>query len=264
LILNLISSIKFDENISNPHTDIKEVLDYLTILFTNLCHEVKDYGTRTFEDALGEFVFLFGGWSWKDSQFYLWRIEYSHDLKAFLPKTDYEKIMFSFIGDNTEQAKKMLIDEVMESDRLLSGRLDMEPLTVLLKTIRDASYDTVDGAIQMAKIYPPGMTEFFGVMWPNERGKKTFLGRDVSSDNNPMVRFIDTETMNIIGENLPDKLSEIKEDDFGIHYKFVSECYPERRLRGGLSGRDERRLRAIFRDVAYTKYISANTSETDE
>jgi hypothetical protein len=264
LILNLISSIKFDENISNPHTDIKEVLDYLTTLFTNLCHEVKDYGTRTFEEALGEFVFLFGGWSWKNSQFYLWRIEYSHEVKAFLPKTDYDKIVFSFIGDNTGQAKKLLIDEITESDRLLSGRMDMEPLTVLLKTIRDASCDTVDGAIQIAKIYPPGVTEFFGVMWPNERGKKTFLGRDVSSDNNPMVRFIDPETANIVGEVLPETLSEIEEDDFGIHYEFVSGCYPSRRRRGDLSERDEKRLRIIFRDVAYTKYISDNMSEVDE
>lgn len=121
LILNLISSIKFDENISNPHTDIKEVLDYLTTLFTDLCHEVKGYAAENFAEALGEFVFLFGGWSWQDSRFYLWRIEYSHEIKAFLPKTDYDKIVFSFIGDHTDQAKKSLIDELTENDRLLSG-----------------------------------------------------------------------------------------------------------------------------------------------
>jgi hypothetical protein len=264
LILNLISSIKFDENISNPHTDIKEVLDYLTTLFTHLCHEVRDYGTQTFEEALGEFAFLFGGWSWQDSQFYLWRIEYSHEIKAFLFKTDYDKIIFSFIGDKTDKAKQMLIDELTENDRLLSGRIDMEPLKVLLKMVRDTSYDTIDGSIQLAKIYPPGMTEFFGVMWPNERGKRTFLGRDVSTDYNPFVRFIDPETAEIIGDSLPGKLNEVNKDDFGIHYEFVSDCYPERKLKADLSERNRKRLRAIFRDIAYKKYVNDNDKISGE
>ena len=67
LILNLISSIKFDHHLSNAHTDIKEVLEYLTNLFTNLCNTISDYGSRNFEEALGDFKFLFGGWSWKEN-----------------------------------------------------------------------------------------------------------------------------------------------------------------------------------------------------
>ena len=57
LILNLISSIKFDENISNPHTDIKEVLDSFATLFTDLCHEVKGYAAENFAEALGRVRF---------------------------------------------------------------------------------------------------------------------------------------------------------------------------------------------------------------
>ena len=55
LILNLISSIKFDVHLSNLHTDITEVLDYLAQLFTSLCHDITDYGTQDFKSVLGDF-----------------------------------------------------------------------------------------------------------------------------------------------------------------------------------------------------------------
>lgn len=40
LILNLISSIKFDEDLSNPSTDIHDILEYVVQLFTNLCNSI--------------------------------------------------------------------------------------------------------------------------------------------------------------------------------------------------------------------------------
>ena len=57
LILNLIVSIKFDEHLSNTHTDITEILDYLTGSFTSLCHSISDYGTQQFKHMLGDFQF---------------------------------------------------------------------------------------------------------------------------------------------------------------------------------------------------------------
>jgi hypothetical protein len=112
LILNLISSIKFDEDLSNPHTDITDVLEYLTNLFTTLCNSIKGFEPQSFEDALGDFEFMFGGWSWKENRFIVWKIKYNHEVKSFLPnKINEDNMFFGFIGDEINQAKEYVVLE---------------------------------------------------------------------------------------------------------------------------------------------------------
>ena len=74
LILNLISVLKFDNVLSNTKTDLNEVVSYICELFTDLCKGIDGYGNRDFEDVLGEFSFLFGGWSWKKNGFFIWKL----------------------------------------------------------------------------------------------------------------------------------------------------------------------------------------------
>jgi hypothetical protein len=256
LILNLISSIKFDEHLSNTHTDIKEVLSYLTNLFTGLCNSITNYAPQSFEDALGEFNFLFGGWSWKDADFKVWELRYIHEMKAFVHDEVSKDVMFhKFIGDNVEEAEEILKTEILDNGKIFHRDFDMEPFRVLLKMIREEKYDTIDGAIQIAKIHPPGTTEFLGVYWPSINGKKTFLGKDVSFDNNPAVNFIDPDTANIIGEELPENLNSIQEETYGINTDFVSKCYPDGKIRDGLSKREIHLLRSIFNDIAYARFL---------
>ena len=193
----------------------------------------------------------------------MWRIEYSHEIKAFLPKTDYDKIVFSFIGDHTNQAKKSLIDELTENNRLLSGRIDMEPLTVLLKMIRDTSIDTIDGAIQIAKIYPPGVSASRCNVTTSGARRHSLGGMSLPTTT-PLLSFIDPDTAEVVGEALPDRLMEIREDEFGVHYKFVVDCYPNNLLKNNLSERAEKRLRGVLKDVAYTKYVSVLNMEAED
>lgn len=267
LILNLISSLKFDNHISNPNTDITEVLTYLTTLFTDLCLNIKDFGTQSFEDALGDFTFLFGGWSWKENDFLLWKIYYDHESGKFDSSHDYEGLKYLFIGDALETAKDLLIDEMHNNKKVLSGRFDIEPLRVLLKMIRDKNkvFNSIGGAIQLAKVTCPGNTEFFGVMWPSVGGRKTFLGRDVTADNNPSVRFIDPETGDIINEILPGRLAGITEDNFGSHYEFVRDCYPEpgETLKEDLSPKNKQRLLSILKDHAYLQFLKKNKEKVE-
>ena len=98
LILNLISSIKFDEHLSNTHTDISEVLDYLVNLFTTLYNSI-DFGGTQADGEAEDFKFLFGGYSWKESRFKLWEIKYLGDTSAFIHnEIDETTMFFSFIG----------------------------------------------------------------------------------------------------------------------------------------------------------------------
>ncbi|WP_026367575.1 hypothetical protein [Bacteroides sp. 14(A)] len=256
LILNLISSIKFDEHLSNTHTDIVEVLDYLTNLFTELCNSIMDYGTQDFQDVLGEFEFLFGGWSWKQGSFKVWKLKYAFDTNAFIHNAvDENEMFYEFIGDEIDKAEELLEEEIKNNGKVLSRHFDMEPFKVLLKMIRNTEYNYIDGAIQIAKIHPPGTTEFFGVYWPSIGGKKTFLGKDVTFDNNPAVKFIDPDTACIIGEELPETLSAIEESVYGINTDFIKKCYPGGKLRGRLSKWEIHLVRSIFNDIAYAQFL---------
>ena len=266
LILNLISSIKFDEHLSNTNTDITEVLEYLTNLFTNLCNSITNYQPQTFKDALGDFQFLFGGWSWKQNDFRLWKLEYKHETTAFThDEVDKENMFFTFIGDKLEQAEERLIEEISRTGKTLSRRFNMEPFQVLIRMIRDKKLTSIDGSIQIAKIYPPGTTEFFGVYWPSiEGGKKTFLGKDISTENNPAVKFIDPDSGEILDENLPEKLLNIEQEIYGDNTDFLLKCYPSGKLKKGLTRRDKHIIKSILTQVAYKQFIEQQNNILEE
>jgi hypothetical protein len=262
LILNLISSIKFDEHLSNSHTDIAEVLEYLSQLFTELCNSITDYGTQDFEEVLGDFQFLFGGWSWKSNSFKLWKLEYSHEIKAFTHnETNSGEMQYTFIGDELDSADQSLRSELINNGKVMSRSFDMEPFKVLVELIRNSSYSSIDGAVQLAKIHPPGATEFLGVYWPSTAGKKTFLGKEVSIDHNPAVKFVDPDTGEILGDTLPESLTDINEDLFGKNTDYISKCYPNGALKDSLSKRDKARIRSILEQLAYSQFMDQQTTE---
>lgn len=265
LILNLISSIRFDDHLSSLHTDIAEVLDYLTALFTSLCNSISDYSPQKFQDALGDFQFLFGGWSWKDNGFKLWTLEYNHEAEAFVhDETNSDEMFYTFIGDELDKAQERLVDEISKSGKILSRRFDMEPFKVLIEMIRERTYSSIDGAVQIAKIHPPGITEFLGVYWPSTDGKKTFLGKDVSTDNNPTVKYIDPDTGTIVEEGLPESLSDIDHRTYGDDLEFMSKCYPKGILKEDVSKRDKHLIKVIIAKLAYHQFIDKQSEEIME
>lgn len=264
LILNLISSIRFDEGLSNPHTDISEILDYITNLFTSLCESISDYGTQTFEEALGDFEFMFGGWSWKDNKLKIFKIKYNSIARGFLHETIGENNMtFAFIGDEVERAEELLATKIKNKSNAFIRDFDMEPFSVLLNMIRDPRNDSIKGAIQLAKIHPPGISEFYGVYWPSIEGNKTFLGKNVSLDNNPNVKFIDPDTCEIIDEELPISIDEPTKEIYGVYFDFIKYCYSEEgsRLKESLNKNDSQKLVSIFKDIAYRRFLKENNND---
>jgi hypothetical protein len=182
LILNSIFSMRFDSNLASPHTDIHDVLEYLIDLFSTLVGEIKEI-VGNIDELRGEAQFLFGGWSWKKQQFCIWRLYYEPGLKGFTHESvnTTNARVFSFMGDHTNDAEEGLETQLRDAGKILSGTLDMEPLQVLAQMSRDTeNYHPRGGAIQIAKIYQSGSSEFFGIMWLSVKGAPTFLGRQLS------------------------------------------------------------------------------------
>ena len=265
LILNLIASIKFDEHLSSVHTDIAEVLNYLTQLFTSRCHSISGYGKRDFNSVVGNFQFLFGGWSWKANMFKLWKLEYDHETeKVEYKEANSDGMLYTFIGDELDKAGELLDEQLIINNRVTSRCFDMEPLKVLIQMMRESNYSSIHGPVQMARIHPPGLTEFLGVYWPSIRGNKTFLGRKVSTEDNPTVEFIDPDTGELVDEDLPEQLSPIEKSVYGESVEFLSDCYPEGFLKEGVGKREKARIKGIVTRVAYTQFMERQQEEAGE
>lgn len=257
LILNTISSIKFDNHLANSHTDIHEVLEFLVELFSDLVSRITDVAGNV-DEIRAEAEFLFGGWSWKTQQFEIWKLYYEPALEAFTHSSlnQDDARVFTFMGDHTEEAQQHLIDRLTDNGKLLAGTLDMEPLQVLAQMSRADAYHSIGGALQIAKIYQSGTSEFFGVMWQSVNGRPTFLGRDLPNDDLIPIRLFDPDNALILDDPLPETILDIDQEFFGLDYDYVSDCYPDGHLNPNLIEKKRKRLKHIIQTASYRHYLS--------
>jgi hypothetical protein len=266
LILNLISTIKHNDELRNPSLDIQDVLYGIVDIFTELVNSIFDKPKGGDTHIGGEAKFLFGGWSWKESRFRIWRINYSTDAKAFLPveETAIQKSRVCiFLGDpETEEnniaqkAEKSYKDLLIKLDKF-DEKLDLEPLNVLVDMCRDKTIREVDGALQIGKVYKSGTTEFFGVMWQSVKGKPTFLGKIYDKYNKPRVRYFDPDACQIIEDAIPKSLVNIEEFNGSEDYEFLKSCYTQEDyfLKQELTEKERIRLISIFREYSYGQFL---------
>jgi len=263
LILNLISSIKLNRRLQSPRTDLEEVLNYLSSLFTSLVHTIVNEISGLDIHALrAEAKFLFGGWSWLESRFRIWQLYYSKDAEGFLFKeyTDESSKtrIYAFLGNPEEladTASRIYKKGLYESDTQ-DDKMDMEPLQVLIEMSRDKDVREVDGAIQIAKVYKSGTSEFFGINWPSRDGKPHFQGRSFDFHSKPDVRYFDPDTLALIEDKLPDIIGELSQFSELEEFEFICSCYKDGgSLKDDLSHTERERLIYIFREAAYQSFI---------
>lgn len=261
LILNLISTLKHNEELNDPALDINEVLKGIVTLFNELVNSIFDYPDGVAEEIGSEAKFLFGGWSWKENSFKIWRLYFSPEFKGFIPvdETGVKKSkMRVAIGDPSEEGNDIaqiadqkyrdLIHQLNREDE----QLDMEPLAVLVEMCLNKKIRDVDGSVQIGKVYKSGTTEFFGVMWQSVLGKPHFLGKSYEKHNKPRVRYFDPGTCQVITE-IPKSLVNIEEFNGTDDYAFLQSCYTEEGyfLKQEITEKERIQLVAIFQDYSY-------------
>jgi hypothetical protein len=265
IILNFISSIKFDQKIMNQHTNIREVLEYLCATFTELINQLTVEIPDPPEDPHAAAKFIFGGWNWKLQVFEFWEIYYGTQQKKFLYKgfSSVDPRAYLMIGDHIEEAEGILMEELTKANKKIKGNLDMEPFLVLSKMARDTeNFRSIDGALQIAKVYSSGTTEFFGIMWQSLNGKHTFLGRELNPYVKPQIRFIDPDSGTILDLELPKNISGLNTENYGTEKSFIEECYPNSEQKPGLSEKEKEMLLAIFKDNSYKSFLSGLLMES--
>ena len=261
LILNLLSSIKLSKKLQSSHTNIEEVLAHLSTMFTSLVGTiVNEIQGQDIHKLRSDAEFLFGGWSWSKNCFRIWKLYYSKDAEGFIPQEYTGKVItYAFLGNPeslSETARKNLRED-RETNGTEEDPLDMEPLAALVKMSRDSDVREVDGAIQIAKLYKSGTSEFFGIKWPSREGKPHFQGRGFSIHGKPEVRYFDPDTLTLIEDKLPNIINEEDLTQFAQleDFDFIKDCYKEGSLKEDLTDPDRERLIYVFREAAYQNFI---------
>jgi hypothetical protein len=269
LILNLVSSIDYDDDLFTRAYTVVDLKDYILELFSSLITSITD----TVDDkhkVRGEARFLFGGWDWKSDQFKIWYIQYSPEEEEFIATEltdDTDKTNFYvFIGeakyiDVENEANEKLTELLIDTGRI-HCKLDMEPLQILRDFSTNSNIEGVGGSLQIGKVYKSNKTEFLGVYWPSSKGIPCFQGREYNEINKPLIRYFNPDTFEIIESDLPEHLQTIDEETYPNDYELVRECYDEDGyLKDTVSEKQKHLLRLVFKDLAYRQFINSQQGE---
>lgn len=173
-------------------------------------HLLKSVYDLADPDYVPDIEFIFGGYSWVEKKFRIWRYHYEKGSQALVKDGKTHKILsnieglFVAIGDQREAFKKelrQLLNEkygakISETNGL---SLDMEPFEALCRMLKRVSKaDTIGGAPQMIKAYQYMNSCPVGVYWPQKNdvfSNRTILGRKMFDYEDTAYWFIDPETM---------------------------------------------------------------------
>ena len=180
----MMRAIEFYPPSLNRKTDIAVVKGHTVRVFNQMRSLIHDFPTG--QDGPGDpaTLFLFGGYSWKRTDFRIWKLHYDPaiDKFTFRPARDWAgqtrgRKNIAFAGDVAEEAREQLVELLQRRGKLSEGGFDMEPFEVLRDMIRSESYPSLGGAPQVAKVYRYMRTQFFAVRWPDDAGVPHVLGR---------------------------------------------------------------------------------------
>jgi hypothetical protein len=151
---------------------------------------------------------LFGGYSWVERAFRIWRFSYSRSEQKFIytpaPAWCRGRAPVIFAGDWQWKARARLITLLRsrhgatpQSD--VDFYFDWEPFEILRDILREESGDdhsSIGGPPQLVKVYQHMNCKHIGVFWPNKAGGDvTIAGRTILDYERPDCWILDPDTL---------------------------------------------------------------------
>ena len=207
MMMQIKQAMKGYRRIETRAMDVTDINGHVINHANHLMDSVYDLADP---DYTPDNEFIFGGYSWIEKRFRLWRYYYKKHDKAFVkdgkphrifPNIDGHLIV---IGDQRENFKKALRELLREKygsnvEELVGLSLDMEPFEALCRMLKKVSArDTIGGAPQMIKSYQYMNSCPVGVYWPEKKdvySNRTLLGRKMFDYEDTEYWFIDPETL---------------------------------------------------------------------
>ncbi|MCI0418361.1 MAG: hypothetical protein L0387_14285 [Acidobacteria bacterium] len=252
LLNHLNHNLLARDEFQSSHCDVHDLALPLASLFSELASGIADYPGNIEEDKGGT-GFLFGGWSWRQAAFALWRVDYDLARRCYQPDPVAPHVgrVFSFIGGVEDKPG----EAASELNSLAPGpKLDLEPLSVLSRRVLpNQPQSSVGGPVQLARIHRSGIVEFLGVLW---NGRPNLRCRELSAGEMPEVQLLDLQTGEEVS-GLPQRFANWQAYDFGADAQFLERCFGQNggALAGDLQPEERRKLARILRQTAYTDFL---------
>jgi hypothetical protein len=215
-IFQLTSFIADYKKGNDRAVDLSQMQNRISTLLNSFLDSHENQVPQSFADDLRQTQFLFGGWSWKHSKFFIYRLYFERGDQRFhfantgiwrryeLPRGSPLKL--AFIGDYAAEFLFLVrFDEKVKERRILqSKKLDFEPLEVLTSMLEDDKFTDRNGALkgviggppQVMKIYPFMRTVNFGIYWNVGNVRKvTSRGRVLGEYELTLLPILDPKTL---------------------------------------------------------------------
>lgn len=184
-ILQLGNAITQYQRSHDREVDIQRVKARVLSLLNFFIRSHEGFDKDDLENDLRETSFLFGGWSWGEARFFLWKISYRTDLGRYIASRvgnvrpgGTAKGRVAAIGDHLPEfhaaLRAQMVDEIKVSDAFARPlRLNYQPLAVLSGMLLQEKFTKrgkghagkIGGAPQVVVVYPFLRTKYFAVEW---------------------------------------------------------------------------------------------------
>lgn len=203
LMLQFRNWIELDPRAHSRERDINEIKKRMRLMFMDMRSHISSLPCGVQEPDPYDCELLFGGWSWKEGEFRVWRFSWVPAQQAydFEPLGEYIKVgkdhpmMFAGTRDAVEEARDRIKQLLMARGKFRTGRyFDMEPFEVLRDVIRERRYHDVGGPPQLAKVYKSGNSQAFAVRWGTSANSNlTILGRALFKGEQTVAPIVDPD-----------------------------------------------------------------------
>jgi hypothetical protein len=206
LLMQMVTAIGIFEKSRDRSLDVKHLRGHLMkILNAAIAGVSTPIRELRYPERFTEF--LFGGYSWVEKKFKIWRFSYSIPRRCFVhsPAQPWAngRAAILFAGDWQYEARRRLVALLRHRDGITprvkaNFVLDWQPFEVLRDLLRELATDrtvSIGGPPQIMKVYQHMNCRPIGVFWPaKEGGKMTVAGRTLQGYEKPMCWMMDPDT----------------------------------------------------------------------
>jgi hypothetical protein len=175
VLLQLSNAILNYEKALSREIDITALRPHFIKVIDGMRSQVTNFPTGAHGIDPTDFKLMLAGYSTRFHSFRAWSLsfdkasgKFNHRRLSLHNKRTKGTKPFLFIGDHISHATKRLYSKLIERRKLTAGRLDMEPLEVLVDMIESSQYETIGGPPQLVKVYPYANVLPINVLWPRE------------------------------------------------------------------------------------------------
>ena len=212
MMIQLKNAVDANEKIRNRRQRLSVFKGVLIKILDGMLEHKSDY-------EIPDVEFLFGGYCWHEQKFKLWKIIYQKNIKKFTQHIVRwwqgvgSDIKVTFIGDYTDEARDLLIENLKVKNKLKEGGLDFEPFEAIRDLLRDPDAQTkfpaIGGAPQIIKVYKSLNHKAFALKWLYETNEKdqiiekmTLLGMPIKTNINMFNPVMCADTTKVIKGNM--------------------------------------------------------------